>query len=131
MRKVLFLFAVLTAMVFTSCEKEEQPQLLSEFIVGGEWIYEMQEELQTLTFLGQFFTDGTYLLKLTDGTNEVPFTGDWSVDDETDVLTLDEPDFENTGDTEQAYFNVEWIEGVEQMVWTQIGNETNVLTWTR
>ena len=131
MKKVLFLFAVLTAMVFTSCEKEDEPQLLSDFIVGGEWVYEMQEELQSLTFLGQFFDDGTYLLKLTDGTNEVPFTGDYSVNDDTDVLTLDEPDFEGDCDTEQAYFNVEWLEGVEQMVWTQIGNETNVLTWTR
>ena len=130
MKRALFLFAVLTAMVFTSCEKEE-PQVLSEFIVGGEWVYEQIEVLQTLTFTGQFFNNGTYVLSLTDGNVTLSFDGDYSINDDTNVLTLDEPDIDQDGETDIVVFNVVWTEGVEQMVWTQIGNETNVLTWTR
>ena len=131
MKKVLFLFAVLTAMVFASCEKEADPQLLSDFIVGGEWVYEQIEELQTLTFTGEFLSNGTYVLSLTDGNVTLSFDGDYSINDDTNVLTLDEPDIEQDGETGVAVFDVVWTEGVEQMVWTQVGDPTNVLTWTR
>ena len=117
-------------MVFTSCEKEDGPQVLSEFIVGGEWVYEQIEVLQTLTFLGQFFADGTYKLTLTDGTQYIPFTGNYSINDDTNVLTIDEPDLEGD-EIGVAVFNVAWTEGVEQMVWTQGDDPSNVMTWTR
>ena len=127
--KFIAVLALLIGFTF-ACEKEE-PQVLSDFIVGGEWVYDQIEQAQTLTFLGKFSADGTYELTLTDGTQYIPFSGDYSVDDDTNVLTLDEPDFEGTGDVEQAYFDVQWTEGVEQMVWTQVGDPTNILTWTR
>ena len=130
MKKVLFLFAVLTAMVFTSCEKEES-QVLSEFIVGGEWVYEQIEVLQTLTFTGQFLNDGTYVLSLTDGNVTMSFDGDYSINDDTDVLTLDEPDIEQDGETDIAVFDVVWTEGIDKMGWTEVGDTTNVLSWTR
>ena len=131
MKKLLFAIGIVFAMAFAGCEKEQDPQLLSDFIVGGEWVYEQIEELQTLTFTGEFFSNGTYVLSLTDGNITLSFDGDWSVDNETNVLSLDEPDIEQDGETGLAYFNVVWTEGVDKMVWTQIGNETNILTWNR
>ena len=131
MKKVLFLFAVLTAMVFTSCEKEDGTQLLSEFIVGGAWTYTEVDGLETMTFTGQFDTNGTYTLGVSADGLTISLDGNYSINDATDVLTLDEPDFEDDGETDVVVFNVAWTEGVEQMVWTQAGDPTNGLTWTR
>ena len=118
-------------MVFTSCEKEES-QVLSDFIVGGEWVYEQIEATQTITFSGQFLSDGTYDLEVTNGDITLLFNGGYSIDDVTNTLTIDEPDIEQDGETGVAVFDVAWLEGVEQMVWTQIGgDEPNVMTWTR
>jgi len=135
MKKVLFLLVVLTAMVFTSCEKEDEAQLLSEFIVGGEWVYTQIEYNMThvleITFIGTFHADGTYDLTLTDGTNTMTFGGNYSINDDLNQLTLDEPDIEQDGETDVITFDVAWIEDVEQMVWTEIDDTENVLTWTR
>ena len=130
--KVLFgiwLILIMGAVIIQSCEKDE-PQVLSEFIVGGEWTYEQIEVLQTLTFTGQFLNNGTYVLSLTDGNVTLSFDGDYNIDDDTNVLTLDEPDIDQSGgEPEQVVFDVVWTEGIDKMVWTEVGDATNVLTW--
>ena len=132
MKKLLFAITLMAAMFLTSCEKENESQVLSEFIVGGEWVYDTQEELQSLMFIGEFYTDGTYSLILTDGTNSFPFDGDYNINNDQNQITLDQPDIEQTGEEpEKIVFDVQWTEGVEQMVWAQVGDPTNVLDWTR
>ena len=59
------------------------------------------------------------------------FDGNYSVDDDTDLLSLDQPDIEQTGETEIIVFEVDWEPGVEEMHWVQVGDPTNVLDWTR
>ena len=137
MKKYLFIMLAVFAMtIFTGCEEEEEPaQALSEFIVGGEWVYTQIEYNVThvleLTFLGTFYANGTYDLTLTDGTNTLEFDGNYSINDDLNQLTLDEPDIEQDGETDVIIFDVAWIEGVEQMVWTEVDDTENVLTWTR
>ena len=127
MKKILFTIALLTAMIFTGCEKEESP-VLSEFITGGEWVWTQIEELQSITFTGQFLTNGTYLLELTNGVLTENYDGNYSIDDDTDLLSLDQPGIEPT---EIIVFEVDWEPGVEEMHWAQVGDPTNALDWTR
>jgi hypothetical protein len=139
MKKTFFiLLAVfLTMGMFTSCEEEEEPaQALTEFIVGGSWVYTQIEYNLThvleLTFTGAFYADGTYVLLLSDGTNTVGFDGNYSIDDKLNQLTIDEPDIENEGETAQTVFVVEWQEGIDVMTWLPVDPlEDNIMEWVR
>ena len=141
MKKVFLglLLGLFVMFTFNSCEKEEveQPMQLSEFIVGGNWVYTQIEYNLThvleLTFTGSFWEDGTYDLLLSDGTNSMGFDGNYTIDNELNRITIDSPDIENTGATEQAVFDIDWVEGVEQMTWTDTDpeNEEDPMVWVR
>jgi hypothetical protein len=140
MKKLIFILlsVFLTTGIFTSCEEEEEPiQALTEFIVGGNWVYTQIEYNVThvleLTFTGAFYADGTYALLLSDGTNTEEFDGNYSIDDKLNQLTIDEPDIENEGEVAQTVFVVEWQEGVEQMTWLPVDplEDDDPMLWVR
>lgn len=116
-----------------SCEKEPDPQLLSDFITANVWetIITNNEPVVDLTYIGEFLTDGTYTLSITDGTTTLSATGGYSVNDQVNTLTLDQPEIgEMPEDPTLITFDVDWAEGIKQMSWTDVDDpDGEVIVW--
>lgn len=140
MKKILFLFAIMFAMVFVSCEKEEEEPAqmqLSEFIVGGNWVYTELDysnptHVGVLVFTGIFSADGSYELLLTDGTQYVELEGTYTIDDVENELTISNPFYVEGENDEFQTFDVEWQEGIDEMYWSDTeGGSDDVMKWER
>jgi hypothetical protein len=74
-----------------------------------------------------------YTLSMSDGETTVDLPkANYTVNDETNSITIDEPTFpgdEPSGET--VSFDVTWVEGGNTMTWTPIeGNDAPILVWT-
>jgi len=120
-------------LVFTSCDKEDDPQLLSDFITANVWetIMTNNEPVVILMYIAEFLTDGTYTLSITDGTITLSASGGYSVNNQANTLTLDQPEIgEMPEDPTLITFDVEWTEGIKQMSWTDVDDPDEVIVWT-
>jgi len=140
LKHILFAFLVIFAIGFTSCEKEPDPQLLSEFVIGG-WqtaALDMGEVAPMYVYFNATINaDNTYVLKMTlvDGglSATCPATG-YSIDNAKNQIIIDQPDFPDDGETPTGTqtFDVTWVEGQNTMLWTPIeGSDAPTLQWTR
>jgi len=130
---VLFLMlAIFATTIFTSCEKEPDPQLLSEFVIG-EW----QSQDLLLGDTEAYFTVNiesnqyTLTLHVGDQFAELPVEG-YTVDNENNVITIDQPQMPGEEPSDDVVpFNVTWVEGGTTMTWTPIeGSDAPTLQWT-
>lgn len=132
MKRLMIIAAML--LVITSCEKEDDPQLLSDFITANVWetIITNNEPVVDLTYIAEFLTDGTYTLSITDGTTTLSASGGYSVNNQVNTLTLDQPEIgEMPEDPTLITFDVEWTEGIKQMSWTDVDDPDEVvIVWT-
>ena len=135
MKRLIYLIGIIFATTFfIGCEKED-PQLLSEFVIGS---WESQE-----IYLGDtpvYFTvdiDATsYYLSLTDGTQSIDLpAGDYMVDNDLNTITIDHPQFPgNEPNDDYISYDVTWLEGGNTMTWTPYDSPPDsdppVLVWT-
>ena len=131
MKHLMIIAAML--LVFTSCDKEDDPQLLSDFITANVWetIMTNNEPVVILMYIAEFLTDGTYTLSITDGTITLSASGGYSVNNQANTLTLDQPEIgEMPEDPTLITFDVEWTEGIKQMSWTDVDDPDEVIVWT-
>lgn len=142
MKKVILFFMTVffTVSFFTSCEEQEEPQLLSDFVIG-EW---QSQEVN----MGD--TDVIYLADIEENhytLSVVPIDEDglWDWNDmidlpdagyetqEPDVIIIDEPTFPGEEPSEETVtFTVTWVEGGTTMTWTPATTEDDAPTiiWT-
>lgn len=143
MKKLFFvIFAMFLSMgMFNSCEKEDSTQVLSEFIVGGHWVYtEVDTEdlthISTTYFHADFYQNGEYKLTITEGLQFMTINGTYTIDDALNELTITNPFYdERKGESNEPEFNtfsVEWQEDIEEMYWTAPDmHEDDILKWER
>ena len=142
MKKVLLglVLGLFVMFAFSSCEKEEEEeaqQQLSEFIVGGNWVYTELDysnptHVGVLIFTGQFLTNGVYYLHLTDGNESMNLAGTYTIDDVENELTLTNPFYVEGENDEFDSFAVEWQEGIDEMYWSDTENGSDdVMKWER
>jgi hypothetical protein len=145
-KSILFLvLAFFTIGIFTSCEKEEQEDvvLLSEFVIG-EWSSQsigMSDDGMDdyVRFFVDFATDhySMQVVPMNEGSVNwedavtLPYAG-YVVDDEKSMITIDEPQFPGDEPSDETVtFTVEWTEASNVMVWTPLGTEdAPIITWT-
>ena len=126
MKKILILIAMLFSVTFfTGCEKEEGPQVLSDFIIGY-WYSDTMDDFN----MAANFSEAGYILEISiDDTSIIFPLANYSIDDVENQLTFVEPDFEGDGDVDEVTFDVEWTEGVRSMIWTNVDEFDNVIKW--
>ena len=133
----LVMLTIFAIGAFTSCEEEEDAQQLSEFVIG-EWesdVVDMGDIDTDIYFLLDVETDH-YSLSMTDGTTtiDLPDAG-YSVDDEENIITIDQPQFPDSEPTDETIsFKVTWMEGGNTMTWLPVDpleNDAPTLVWTR
>ena len=136
MKKLLLTIALVAAMIFTGCEKDqEEPQQLSEFVIG-DWIS------QTVLMGSDgdiYFTvtiePTSYTLRMTDGTLTIDLgPAHYSVDNDDNSITIDQPALPGeTPTNEKVTFDVSWKEGESTMTWLPVigGGTEPTLIWTR
>ena len=138
MKKVLFLMAIFATMIFASCDKNNEitPKVLSEFIIG-EWMAEDVPDFGDDVYMTtEFKTDGKYVLAISNGMETITLDpANYSVNNKTDVLTVDEPEWPETMKSlvlaDQTSFIILWNEALNgNMAWTEEGEEFS-LVWTR
>ena len=135
MKHILFAFLVVFAIGFTSCEKDPDPQLLSEFVIGT-WQSQVVDlgDVDTDIYFLVDIEANQYTLSMTDGVNTVdlPAAG-YTVDNEANVITIDQPQFPGDDPSDETVsFTVTWVEGQNTMLWTPIeGSDAPSLQWTR
>jgi hypothetical protein len=134
-KHILFAFLVIFAIGFTSCEKESDPQTLSEFVLG-DWVSQDLLLGDTEAHFLAYIEEGFYTLTLVvgDQSAELPKAG-YTIDDEANIITIDQPQMpgEDPSD-EKIPFTVTWVEGQNTMLWTPDnggGSDAPTLQWTR
>jgi hypothetical protein len=135
MKKLMFLLVIIFGVgIFTSCEKEEDSMLLSEYVIG-EWQSQEMDDMDGVYFLVDIEKDH-YTLAMSNGDTTVfiPDAG-YSVDNENDVITIDQPQMPGEEPSDGVVsFNVLWSEKSDVMTWTPVEGDDNdapVLVWTR
>lgn len=135
MKKValLLMLAFFGVSFFTSCETEEEPMLLSEYVIG-EWQSQEIDDMDGVYFLVDIEADH-YTLAMSNGDTTVfiPSAG-YTVDNENDVITIDQPQMPGSEPSNDVVpFKVTWMETSDVMTWTPEGedNDAPVLVWTR
>lgn len=140
MKKLVFLLVVFFGVsFFTSCEKEDESQLLSEFVIGEWQSQEIDMDDTRVIYLADIEEDH-YTLSV------VPIDEDglWDWDDvidlpdagyeiqEPDVIIIDEPTFPGEEPSEETVtFTVTWVEGGTTMTWTPVTEEdAPIIIWT-
>ena len=136
--KKAFLFLMLSLFavgLFTSCEKEEDPMLLSEYVIG-EWRSQDMEDMDGVYFLVDIEEDH-YTLAMSNGDTTVfiPSAG-YTVDNENDIITIDQPQMPGEDPSDDVVpFKVTWMETSDVMTWTPQenggDNDAPTLVWTR
>ena len=133
------MLALFAGLIFTSCEVEEDEepaQALTEFIVGGNWVY-TELDYSNPTHVGTIiynanFSDGHYGLSVSDGTAFIEVYGTYTVDDSENILTISNPFYEEGDSDEFNSFVVEWQEGIDEMYWSDTENGSDdVMKWVR
>ena len=122
LRNLLFVFALLGAVLFTGCEEEEEPaQTLTAFVIG-EW--ESQEVMLGETS-AKFLIDvetGHYTMTLVtaEASMELPDRG-YTVDDAKSIITIERPTFPGEEPSDDLIpFKVTWMEGGSTMTWLPV-----------
>ena len=146
MKKILFPIALLFAIVFTGCEKDESKpaQTLSQFIVGvwrsdAQSIDNGQGGEMVVYYTASFYNNDMYYIEM-DLTKDAVASFDtagftpYSVNNETNIVSVTEPDwvYDDVASTGVVTsFNVEWAENTHVMTWTPVGApEETPIIWT-
>lgn len=110
---------------FTGCE--EEPQQLSDFIIG-EWSSDTMDDFD----MSADFNGVTYNLVISAGDTSLTFPlSPYSINNVENQLTHIEPDFDGDGDVEEVIFDVGWIEGENTMIWYNTVENDNIIEWSR
>jgi len=134
---VVLLAVFLSLGLFTACEEQQDPVLLSDYVIG-EWysqVVDMGDIETDIYFLVDIEKDH-YTLSMTDGetTVDLPDAG-YVVDNDANVITIDQPQFpDNEPSDEVISFKVTWEEGGNTMTWLPVDpleNDAPTLIWTR
>lgn len=141
MKKIALILALFAGFFFMGCEpveEEEEPaQALTEFIVGGNWVYteydySVPTHVSVVIFTGLFNADGSYELILSDGNQEMEFIGTYTIDDVENELTISNPFYVEGENDEFQTFAVEWQEGIDEMYWSEPNDPgSDVMKWVR
>jgi len=141
MKKYFFILLAIFAMsIFTGCEKEEEeevPMQLTEFIVGGNWVYSELDysnptHVSTIVFTGNFWADGTYDLLVSSDGQSMGLEGTYTIEDVENEITISNPFYEEGENDEFQTFAVEWQEGIDEMYWSDTENGSDdVMKWVR
>ena len=138
MKKILFFMTIFATLIFTNCEKENEATILSDFIIG-EWVTDTMEDIGDDGLLyGTFTANGCTLEFVVDGTLIALPELNYSVDNEKNQITTDEPDFDAAlkssnliAETDQTTFSIDWEKGNVLMTWTNVEEFDHILEWTR
>lgn len=121
---ITIIFALIgLVLVLPACEKEDS-MLLSEYVIGEWFSQELTMDQVDVTYFIQI-DDNTYSLRIYEADDPSSFVdldpAVYTVDDENNVITIDEPDFPGEeSSTGTVSFNVIWNEDTETMTWEPV-----------
>lgn len=120
-----------------SCKKtEDEPQLLSEFVLGSWDSQEVSFKAEpTSVYYHIDIQADYYILSLTDGEESMTFpSAGYTLDNEASTISIETPDMDQKStapEVEIEVFNVTWTEGGTTMTWEPIeGSDAPTLQWT-
>ena len=121
-RNLLFVFALLGAVMFTGCEEEEEPaQTLTAFVIGEWYSMDLMMGDQEAHFLADIEADH-YTLTLVVGDQSAELAPKaYTIDDVASTITIDQPQFPGDEPSEEKIpFKVVWDEGGDTMTWLPV-----------
>jgi len=130
MKRIMILIMMIVAIGMSACDKTDTtPGKLSDFVLG-KWTAPLPDDSQ-LTMVAEFTQTNEYqLIIIEQGDSLVLSYKNYSVDDATNQITIEDP-FEE----EETYitFDVGWNYTTNQMKWTEVTEDTDkaVIVWRR